>query len=103
MLGIAMGAVGVSALGVGIACGVAALSRHDAAARAYPDRCSDQNGVDLWVRARSAGNVSTAAFIVGATSLAGGLTLWLLGRDCERGTVAQVSVGIGDVKVRVPW
>lgn len=71
--------VGVVGLAIGIGFGLDSLSKHDAAAQSCRSQC-DQHGLDLWSEARSAGNVSTVAFIIGAAGLASGTALWLVSK-----------------------
>jgi hypothetical protein len=93
---IAAAAVGVVGLGVGIGFGLSAMSKHDDAAKICPSSsCPDQHGVDLWNQAVSAGNVSTAAFVVGAVALAGGAVLWFTAKPAAHGGEPGVSVGLG--------
>jgi len=66
--------------------------------------CRDQQGVDSKAEAKSAGNVSTAAFVLGAADLAAGATLWLTaGSKSGSGSGAQVGLGPGSIVVRGTW
>jgi hypothetical protein len=95
--------VGVVGLGLGIGFGLASMSKHDEAAKACPRLCSDQHGVDLWNQARSAGNVSTAAFIVAGAGLAGGAALWFTARRPARAATTQIGLGIGTLQLGGTW
>jgi hypothetical protein len=101
----ALGAAGVGAVGIGlgIGFGLASLSKHDDAAKICPGTCSDQHGVDLWSQARSAGNVSTAAFIVGAAGLAGGAVLWFTARRPAAAPPTQLELGLGTLQLKGSW
>jgi hypothetical protein len=104
MAAIASAGVGVVAVGVGIVFGLKSLSRHHDAKQACPGACVDQHGVDLWNSARSAGNVSTVAFVLGAAGLAGGGILWFLSKEASPGAPAvQVGVGPGSIGMRGVW
>jgi hypothetical protein len=56
--------------------------------------CDNQEGFDDLIRARSAGNVSTVAFIAGAAGLTAGAILWF-------SAPSQVRVGVGAAQLRV--
>lgn len=72
------GGIGVAGVAVGSVFGLMSKSKHDEAEQhCSGSSCSDPQGVDLRAEARTRGNVSTVAFIVGAVGLAGGATLWL--------------------------
>ncbi len=98
---IAVAGLGVVGLGLGIGFGLAASSRHDDAARICPGQCADQTG---WNEARSAGNISTVAMVVGVAGLAGGAALWFLSKkDLDKASSAQVTVGLGSVELKGTW
>jgi hypothetical protein len=107
ILAIVAAGVGVVGIGVGIGYGISSKSKHDSASKVCPNpQCPDDNGVNLWNQAISAGNISTAAFIVGAAGLAGGATLWFTapraGGSAERpGT--QVGMGPGMLQMKGVW
>jgi hypothetical protein len=108
ILAIVAAGVGVVGLGVGTGYGIDAMSKHNAAHNACPSsQCSDSNGVNLWNQAVSAGNVSTAGFIIGAVGLAGGAALWFTAKPGssesgeKRGT--QVGLGPGGVQMKGVW
>ena len=72
--------------------------------KACPDLCPDSNGVGLWSDAKSAGNVSTVAFIVGGVALAGGAALWFTAKpESSSGPSAQVGVGLGSLQLKGVW
>jgi hypothetical protein len=97
---IAATGAGVVGLGIGTVFGVMAMSKKSDAQSACPDRCADQAGVALWSDAKSAGNVSTIAFVIGGLGVAAGAALWLTaGSDAA----PQVGVGPASVTVRGRW
>jgi hypothetical protein len=102
---LALGGVGVAAAAVGAIFGGVAISRHHDAEQACPDNpCQSASGVDLWNGARSAGDVSTAAFLVAAAALAGSITLWLLDRSAtHRVPAAAVGLGPRDIELAISW
>lgn len=75
--GIAIGASGLAALGVGVGFGVAAMDANDESASHCTDRFCDSTGLELRDDAGVQADVSTALFIAGATALVGGAVLWL--------------------------
>jgi hypothetical protein len=107
IMALALAGAGVVGLGLGIGFGLEAMSKHDDAKKACPDSCADQNGVNLWNQASSAGNISTVGFIVGAAGLAGGAVLWLTARPASSEpsvhASTQVGVGIGSIQIRGAW
>ena len=103
-LAIVAGGVGLASVGVGSAFGLTAMAKKADAEKACPRDCADQNGVNLWDDAARAGNVSTAAFIVGGVMLAAGAALWLTAHgDSTRGPTAQVGIGPGAIQLRGVW
>ena len=95
---------GVVALGVGIGFGLHSKSKRDQARKVCPDpQCPDGNGVTLWNDAVSAGNISTAAFVLGAVGIAGGVALWILGAPESPNGGTQVGLGLGTLQVRGSW
>jgi hypothetical protein len=104
ILAIVAGGVGVVGLGVGTAFGLVTMSKKSDAQKACPNLCADPNGVSLWSDAKSAGNVSTVAFIVGGVALAGGAALWFTAKPESRsGPSAQVGVGPGSLQLKGVW
>jgi hypothetical protein len=103
-LAIVAGGVGLASLGVGSVFGLTAMAKKTDAEKACPRDCADQDGVNLWNDAASAGNVSTAAFVVGGVLLAAGAALWLTASaDSTRGPTAQVGIGPGSIQLRGVW
>ncbi len=97
-----VGGAGIVGVGVGSVFGLMSKSRHDqAASHCSGSVCYDQDGVDLSNSARSAGNVSTIAFIVGGAGLAAGAVLWFTAPSGEN----KVEVGLapGVVTARGTW
>jgi hypothetical protein len=96
LVSLALAGVGAAGLAVGTGFAFVAISRRDTAQAACPDRCADWSGVDLWNRARAAGDVATVGFLVGAAGLASGLALWFIAKpDAEPASRAQVGLGFG--------
>lgn len=99
--------VGVVGLGVGIGFGLDSMSKHDSAKAACPDNpCATKAGVTLWSDAVSAGNYSTAGFIVGAVGLAGGAALWLTGKpasEADEKAGTQIGLGLGSFQLKGVW
>jgi hypothetical protein len=100
--------VGVAGLGVGIAYGLQAFSKHDDATNSCPNNpCMSQDGFNLWRQAVSAGNVSTVAFIVGAAGVATGAALWFTGKprtgDTSENPGTRVGLGLGTVQLKATW
>jgi hypothetical protein len=92
--------VGVVGLGIGTVFGLQSMSKHKEASNACPDRCTDQNGVDLWNSARSAGNAATVGFIVGGVGLAAGAVLWFTAKPSAS---TQIGFGPGSVELKGSW
>lgn len=101
-LALAAGGVGVVGIAVGTAFGVIAMSKNDESfgycLESDPNRC-DPEGVTLRDEALTAGNISTAGFVIGGVGLAAGLVLWLTAPSAPAGDEAdqppkeEVSVG----------
>lgn len=102
VLALVAGGVGVAGVAVGTVFGLESMSKHDDAVKACPAGCADQNGVTLWNQARSAGDLSTVGFVVGAVGLAGGAVLWFTARSSEE-TGVHVGLGPAALQVRAVW
>jgi serine/threonine-protein kinase len=92
--------VGVVGVGIGTVFGLQAMSKRSDASNACPGQCADQNGIDLWKSAKTAGNVSTVAFIVGGVGLAAGATLWFTAKPSAS---TQVGIGPGSIELKGIW
>ncbi len=104
ILGIAAVAVGVAGLGLGAVFGIDAMSKRKDAERICPDQCADNNGVALWSDARSTGNLSTVAFVVGGVATAAGVALWMIpDTHASQGRRLQVGLGPGTVGAWGQW
>jgi hypothetical protein len=93
-LAIVAAGVGVAGVAVGSIAGVIAIGKHSDADRqcpkdTYHGQCPTQEGADSWNAARSAGNVSTIGFVIGAAGLAGAVVLWIAAPK------ASVAAGVG--------
>ena len=76
-VGLAAAGVGVVGLGIGIAFGVVASDKKSNAGCDSNSVCPTDSAASALRDAKSAANVSTAFFVVGAVLAAGGLSLWL--------------------------
>ena len=104
ILAIAAAAVGVAGLGLGAAFGIDAMSKRKDAERICPDQCADNNGVALWRDAKSMGNLSTVAFVVGGVAAAAGVALWMTANtQASQGRRLQVGIGPGTVEAWGQW
>jgi hypothetical protein len=93
--------IGVTGLAIGTLFGFQAMSKRDDATRVCPNQCASQDGVNLWHDAKTAGNVSTAAFVIGGVALAGGAALWFTApRSSTQMASLQVALGPGAVQVK---
>ena len=98
---VALAAVGVGVAGVvvGSVYGLKSMSeREESQKTCNGAACDDQAGVDALIRARSAGDVSTVAFIAGAAGLTAGAILWLTAPSNVR-----VGVGLGTLRLEGTW
>lgn len=101
-LGLVAGGVGVVGVVLSTVFGVTSKSKHDEAlSHCDGAACRDQQGVDLKNSARTAGTISTVAFVVGAAGLAGGGVLWFTAKPVSAGT--RVGLGLGSVLVQGTW
>ncbi len=103
ILAVVAGGIGVVGLGVGSAFGLIAMSKKNDAQNACPDLCKDPSGVSAWSDAKSAGNVSTVAFIVGGVAVAAGAVLWLTAPSSTPGPSGRVGLGPGVLQVAGVW
>lgn len=103
ILAVVAGGIGVVGVGVGSAFGLIAMSKKNDAQKVCPDLCKDSSGVSQWSDAKSAGNVSTVAFVVGGVALAAGAVLWLTAPSSTPGPSARVGVGPGVLQVAGVW
>jgi hypothetical protein len=93
------GGVGLVGVAIGTVFGLRSKSAHDDA-QAYCDSTGCyQPGADLMAEARSAGNVSTAAFIIGGVGLATCGVLWFTAPRSD----VKVALGIGSVRIAGTW
>jgi hypothetical protein len=96
--------VGVAGVAAGTVFGLRAQSKRDEANRICPDVCGDRAGVDVWHDAKSAGNVSTIAFVVGGVGLVSAAVIWVLGKpESTNGPSAQVGLSPRGLAVRGRW
>jgi hypothetical protein len=104
IVGLALGGVGVAAIGVGVAYSFVAMSRRDEASSICPTDCPDMKGISAWNRANSAGTIATGAFIVGAAGIASGIVVWLLAKPAtDAAPSSQISLGPGGIQLTGRW
>ncbi len=101
---IATGGVGVVGFGLGTFFGLEARARKSTADRyCTGSACTSQTGVNAGKEARSAGNVATVLFAVGAVGVATGVTLWFTAPGRSRPEQLALDVGPGSVSLRSNW
>jgi hypothetical protein len=101
---IATAVIGVAGITTGTVFGLQALSKRDDAQRVCPATCADPTGVALWRDAKSAGNVSTVAFVAGGVAAAAAAAIWLSAPARRREAPGmEVGVGPSGVTVRGRW
>jgi serine/threonine-protein kinase len=94
------GGIGIVGVAVGTVFGFRSKSAHDdAAAYCNGTECTDPRGVELSNKARTAGNVSTAAFILGSVGLAAAGVLWFTAPQSN----VEVGLGIGTMQIAGTW
>jgi hypothetical protein len=103
ILALTAAGIGLVGLGIGTAYGLKSIAKHDEASQACPHDCSDQNGVELWNEAQTAGDIATVGFVVGAAGLVGGAVLWFTAKPESSSTKAQLAIGPRVVVVRGSW
>jgi serine/threonine-protein kinase len=103
LLALGVGAVGVAGLVVGTVFGLQSKSKHDEAAPQCAGGCNDDQGVQLMNDARTAGNISTVAFVVGLAGVAGAATLWLTSPSSKSSATARVGVSPTGIALRASW
>jgi hypothetical protein len=98
------GSVGIVGVGIGSVFGLISKSKHDDAAQhCNGSICRDQQGIDFKTSAIHAGNISTAAFVVGAAGLAGGAALWFTAPHPKEVTGASLGLVPGGVLLKGNW
>lgn len=100
---LAWSSLGVAAAGltVGTIFAIESKSDHDSANAACPGtQCTNATAVSNAHDAVTAGNLATAAFVVGGVALAAGVTLWL---TAPSATAPAVGVGPGSIQLRSAW
>jgi hypothetical protein len=96
-------AAGVVALGLGAAFGAESMRKHSEAENACPGTtCSTAAGASLWHEAVTAGNASTASFVLGGLGLVGGGILWFCAPR-SNGAGIQIGIDRASVHVRGAW
>jgi hypothetical protein len=97
-----LGGVGVV---TGAVFGLRSRSKHEASDEYCDgDVCRDPAGIELMESARTAGNISTAAFIVGGVGVGAAAVLWFVPFGTEgQPATAELGVGPGTVELRGVW
>jgi hypothetical protein len=95
---------GFVSLAVGIGFGVHSLNQAKQRDRLCPmptqgDGCPAGPAVRAADTAILAGNIATAAWVVGGVALAGGVVLWVTGAPQEHAPAASLSVGPGSLRL----
>jgi hypothetical protein len=103
VLAIVSGGIGVAGIGVGTYFGLTSISKHNlASGECGATTCATHQGVTDSNDARTTGNISTAAFIVGAAGVAGGLVLWFTAPTSETSSMA-LGFGPATIQMRGTW
>jgi len=100
------GGVGVIGIGLGSVFGVRAMSQKDEAEKVCPGDCKTSADAEKWSDAKTSGNISTAAFIIGGVGLVGGVVLWVTAKppNSEQAAVnVRLSMGVGSLQLRGSW
>jgi hypothetical protein len=101
---IVAGGVGVVGVAVGSVFGLVAMSKKNDAQNVCPSQCATPDGVSKWSDAKSAGTISTVAFIVGGVGLAGGAILWFTAKPTSDSAAnTQLGMGLGTVQLKGTW
>jgi hypothetical protein len=96
--------VGLVGIGTGVAFVVQAKAKsNDADAFCPGSACANDAALRMNQDARSAGNLATVAFAVGAVGIAGATVLWLTAKPSSSSPNASVALGAGTVQVRGTW
>jgi hypothetical protein len=110
IVALAVGGLGVVGVGVGTYFGLASMSKHNEASKNCPATVTLCTGsmapqdVTLWSDARTDGNVSTVAFIVGAAGIVGATALWFTAPKARStGPSIGLLVGPGSVQWKGTW
>jgi hypothetical protein len=103
-LAIGAAAIGLAALGAGTIFGGVAWAKRDSARNECPGAvCNSEDGANTWMDAKTWGNASTAAFIVGGVGVTTAAVLWFSAGGPDRTPTAQVSIGPGGLHVSGRW
>ena len=106
ILALVSGGIGLVGVGVGSYFGVQSMSKHNDASKGCSTMvCANPSDLTLWSDAHTAGDWSTAAFIVGGLGLAGGAVLWFTAPRAERSaaTGPRVRLGLTGVQISGAW
>lgn len=101
---IASGVLGVAAIGTGAVFGLRSLSKHrESDEHCGSTTCRDAKGVTLMEDARTAGDVSTVAFIIGGVACGAAAVLWFAPPFGKGATAPQIGLGPGAIRVAGRW
>jgi hypothetical protein len=101
---LAVGGVGIAGVAVGGVAGLVSLSKKGKANdHCNGSLCNDSQGVTLRSDARTWGNVSTVAFMVGGAGLVTGVALWLTSPRPKATAAAWMTLGPGNVGINGVW
>lgn len=101
---LAAGGLGVAGVIVGSVFGLISNAKHDESDEyCTGNSCWDPKGVDAMDSARTAGSVSTVAFVVGTAGLAASAALWFTAGSDQSTASASVGVGPGSLAARYTW
>jgi hypothetical protein len=103
VVGLTTASVGVVGLGVGIAFGAVASSKKGSAGCDSNSVCPNDTDANTLRDAKSAANLSTTFFVVGAILAAGGLGLWVLAPSGPVQVVPAVDHHEGGLAFRGLW
>jgi hypothetical protein len=90
--GLGVGVLGVAGLGVGAVFGLRAISLNNSSSSGCVQSSCDPAGFSSRQDARQAGDISTVAFVAGGALVAGGATMFLLGKPRSTGGLALQAV-----------
>jgi hypothetical protein len=101
-IAVGVGGLGLAGVVVGAMFGLKSMNlRNEGNELCSDGRCATQAGVDVKEQAKTSGNVSTAAFIVGGACLGAGVVLWLTGKPgkTDQGSTL-LTLGPSEIAVR---
>ncbi len=98
--GVAVGGLGLVAIGIGTVVAITAKHDYDAVAAECPTAGCNEGGFNARNDARSRGDIATGVIVGGAAAVVGGALMWWLApRSASPQVGGQVTVGPGSVRV----